>query len=548
MEFFQAIDRTAGRKVIFLLALFLLSFIFRFPTLFNDFYDVDELSAIVQTHEYMAGDVPGVDFKESKLLLYHLIFKISYVLCPENGWVIVHFINIIIVFLTAFFVYLIGKSLYDFRTGALASIFYAVFISSFNRHFMATNGEVVFNLPLAAGLYYFIIFLKTAGSKRYAALLLSFVMGAAAAYVKFHGMIFFIFLAVFFLLYYPYFLRKINHRYISFISGILFAAILLLIFDYFYKDWFASRVLADAGKKIFYAVAKSTDPFYFLYRFIHRQGMLLLWHMTAWVPAFIFLIRFARNSSREKTIEESAVVIFFLFTYSMAFAGLARLYFHYFMICYPALCVLASAAINRIETGKIIFFKKRIMILIMIPSIFFLSWNTKDIIIKHFYPSSFYNEGKFLYWTRAVLVGTFNDYLLPDASLLGTCEYIKQITKPEDRIFVWGDGPVIYYFSGRRVGAYHMWPKTSVIRINTLYEEGTEKSLAKARKEENKFIKVLDKKTPILFLDTSENGFSSFTFKLTPIVETYVKEHYDFLKEIDKIKIYILKEPEQRKE
>ena len=541
MELFTTIDKMAGRKTIFLLVLFLLSFVFRFPTLFNDFYDVDELSAIVQTHEYLAGDVPGVDFKESKLPLYHLIFKFSYSLSSGKGWVIAHFINIIIVFLTAFFIYLIGSKLYNFRTGALASILYAVLISSFNRHFMATNGEVIFNLPLAAGLYFFILFFKSGGLRKYSALLLSFAMGIAAANVKFHGLIFFIFLTVFAVFYYPYYMKKINVRYIIILSGILLLVVMVFFIDYIFKNYFAASLLAKAQTKIFYAIAKGTDPLYFIYRFVHRQGMLALWHMVVWVPASIFLINFFKNKFREASIEESAVVIFYIFTYLMVFAGIARLYFHYFMISYPAMCVLASAAINNFEIKRIIFIKKKLVILIMIPALFFLAWNTKDVIIKHFYPSAFYNEGKILYWTRAVLAGSFNDYLLPDASLIGTCGYIKKITGPEDRISVWGDGPAIYYFSGRRVGIYNIWPKTRIIKINRLYKKGSEESVRDARINEKQLIDVMNKKRPVLFVDTSENGFSGFYYKMTPLVEAYVKEHYDFIKELDKIKIYRLK-------
>ena len=140
MKFISLINNLENKKYLFLLFLFIVTFLFRLPTLFNDYYDADELAAIVQTYEYLAGDIPGVDFHESKLPLYHAIFKLSYSLSYENGYVIVHLITILIVFLTSFFIYLLGFKLHSYRAGILGALFYSILISSFNRHFMATNG------------------------------------------------------------------------------------------------------------------------------------------------------------------------------------------------------------------------------------------------------------------------------------------------------------------------------------------------------------------------------------------------------------------------
>jgi len=180
----ERLESFSRKRVAFLALLFAVTALLRLPTLFNDFYDVDELAAIVQTWEYMAGDVPGVDFAESKLPLYHAIFKLSYRLWPEKGWVVVHAFTILIVYLTALFLFLAGRAIRGPGAGALAALFYAVFISSFNRHFMATNGEIVYNLPLAGGLYFFILFLKGAGAMRHLHLALTAVMAFAAARVK----------------------------------------------------------------------------------------------------------------------------------------------------------------------------------------------------------------------------------------------------------------------------------------------------------------------------------------------------------------------------
>ena len=200
-----------------------------------------------------------------------------------------------------------------------------------------------------------------------------------------------------------------------------------------------------------------------------------------------------------------------------------------------------SIFVNNINLKIVKKVQNKFTILLLIPAVFFFAWNIKDVIIKHFFPQAFYQEGKALYWTRAVLVGTFNDYLLPDASYKNACEYIQTITKPGDRIFVWGDGPSLYYFSNRRMGISHLWPKTGIITITDLYEKGDQESIINAEQMERDFISMIKKKKPVLFIDTSENGLSTFYYKVTPLVEKYIKSNYYFIKEVDKIKIYRIK-------
>jgi hypothetical protein len=153
------IDKLNNRNRYVLGLIFLTVLILRAPALFNDFYDVDELAAITQTRDYLAGYIPGADFVESKNFLYHTIFKGAYTISPDHGWVIVHFITMLIIFLTSVFIFFIGKKINGFKTGALAGLFYAALVSSFNRYFMATNGEVVYNLFLAAGLYFIVSYI-----------------------------------------------------------------------------------------------------------------------------------------------------------------------------------------------------------------------------------------------------------------------------------------------------------------------------------------------------------------------------------------------------
>jgi hypothetical protein len=544
MTLLSRITSLENKKHIFLILLFAAAFFFRLPTLFNDYYDVDELSAIVQTHEYMAGDIPGKDFIESKLPLYHAVFKAAYAIDPQNGWMLVHVFTILIVFLTALFIFLAGNKIDGFKTGAIASLFYAVFISSFNRHFMATNGEIVYNLPVAAGFFFFILFLddRRKAMQKFVFLLASILMGLCAIYVKFHGIILYIFLVIMFLIYIPYYKNKFTLKYLSLLLSVFIGFLAIAVVDYFSARMFAPGLASETAGMIAYASGQGFNPVFFIVKYVHRQLMPALWHFAVWIPAFAAVFLFAKKRFKLDSLPVSAAVILFILSYLMIFAGASRLYFHYFMTCYPALCIVGAYIILKTDFRLINKIRDKFTVLFLIPAVFFFAWNVKDIIIKHIFPQAFYNEGKALYWTRAVLIGTFNDYLLPEASYRDAATYIKSVTNPGDRIFVWGDGPYLYYFSGRKMGTMHLWPKTWIIGLTALYNKSDIESNKAAEESEKGFIdENLKKKKPVLIIDTSENGLSTFNYKVTPLIEKYIKNNYYFINEVDKMKIYRIK-------
>ncbi len=541
MAFSRLINELEKNKKLFILLLFGAILLLRLPTLFNDYWDVDVLATIAQTKEFLAGGVPGTDFSENKHFLYHLIFKGAYSLTQDYGWVIVHASTILIVFLTSVFLYLTCKKLKNQRAGIIAALFYGVLISSFNRQFMATNGEIVYNLPIAMGLFAIVSMLVSSGRSR----LIWFAAAAISAFlafgIKFQGLIFAIFIAVLIFLYIPYYYKGIKTS--LFIAG---AAAAFLLFDFFVTGLAAPRIweALDLPAKFSYSAAevRGFSIFDLFIRYIHRQGMLVLWHGVLWIPAATYAFRFIRKGFRSSTPAESSVAVFFLVSYALIFAGGARMYFHYFMVPYTAGAVLAGFVLT--DSSLLQRYGKKAGTLLLIPAAFFLAWNVKDIAIKHFAPGCFHNEGPFLYWTRAVLVGTFDDYLLPHSDYAEAVNFIKQNSEPEDRIFVWGDGPYLYYFSGRRMGAYTLWPKNTLHRISTGLKSENTAEVQKAEEEQSLFLSRLKNKMPLLFVDTSGNGLSTFSIALkdVPEINSFVMNKYRLIGNENKMRIFKLKD------
>ncbi len=537
------------KEPLFLFFLFLASALFRLPTLFNDYYDADELAAIVQTKEYLAGYIPGVDFTESKLPLYHAIFKFSYYLNAAYGWVIVHAITILFVFLTAAAVYYTGKLLRDRRTGITASLLYAVLISSFNRHFMATNGEIIYNLPIAAGFLFFLIFIKYRPLKlRIISAVIVALSAFAAMKVKVHGSILLIFILFFIFFYLPYYKRILRRMVLPYV-GLAAAALALTAFDFYVTKKFAPGIVKNIGELLFYASSgRSSNPLNLVAIYSYKQLTIGLWHVVLWVPAAIYAAGFIRNGFRRDTVEESAVALFAVVTFLMVFAGGARLYYHYFMTSYPYLCVIAAMALVSSDNSAVRRLRDNFTVAVLIPGLFFLCWNFKDIYIKYFNQDLFYNEPAAAFWFRAVAVSSMDDYLLPNGSYRNTVDYIKKNTSPADTIFVWGDGPHLYYFSDRRIAVTHVWPKGTAIHIEDLYKSGKPESVFGAVAEQTGFVRTMEKKKPVLFIDTSPKGlfrsvtrlgnFARFPYEVPPVMRNYLDSHYALETVVDDFKIY----------
>ncbi|HEY1406661.1 MAG TPA: hypothetical protein VF857_08640, partial [Spirochaetota bacterium] len=100
----------------------------------------------------------------------------------------------------------------------------------------------------------------------------------------------------------------------------------------------------------------------------------------------------------------------------------------------------------------------------------------------------------------------------------------------------------------RRIAIYHVWPKNTAIRIQNLYDTDTPQSLAEARNWETDFIRMIEKRSPELIIDTSPKGlflgvtkfgdFAKYPYPLPPVMREYILTHYTKASVIDDFTIY----------
>ena len=532
----------------YLILIVLSAFLLRIPAYFNDYYDVDELSAIVQTKQYYSGLTPGIDFKESKHPLFHALFKVSYGINQEYGWVILHILVSLIVALTGAVIYRTTKEITDkSETAFAAGILYTVMICSFNRYFIATNGEIIYNLPVSVGALSIVLFLKTEKVfNKIIYLLLLASSSAISAGVKFHGLIISIIAVLFFVVILPLREGKINRKYAITMLSFLSAFIAIFAADYFIFEIFSHKVITDISSKIRYAtLVYGLEPLSMISKFLHRQGLLTIWHPLIWISFFAFTISFFKNRVFFKTEKKRLfIIVSAIITYLMDFAGGKRLYFHYFMTSYPFICIVSSIYIEEGRNKLSFFFKKHFKKFLLIPAFFFFLFNVKDAVIKHAAPELFIFESKASYYFRLIALGTTNDYLMPDKLYFNLIEYIKTKSNKEDKIFVWGDGAYIYYFSNRLPAAYHMWPKGTIVEITSAYQSQNTAKIQRAINREKEIIYYIEKYNAELFIDTSEaatsklGSISPFSYEITPLIKDYLKSNFIFETEVNKFKIY----------
>ena len=89
-----------------------------------------------------------------------------------------------------------------------------------------------------------------------------------------------------------------------------------------------------------------------------------------------------------------------------------------------------------------------------------------------------------------------------------------------------------------------MWPKGTIVDITSAYESKNAAKIANAVNREKYIINYIKKYDAEIFIDTSDaatsktGSLSPFTYKISPLVNEYLKSNFIFETEIDKFKIY----------
>lgn len=488
-KFWEFIQKSEKWKI--MLFVFSGAFLLRLPTVFMDFVHID----VVTTYLLVKRDLAGLAFNPNKGWLYHYLYKYSVLLFGDTP-ASFHFTGIMFLLATMGFIYLLGKKIYNDRAGLIAAMFYGFMISSFNTEYLATNGEVIYNLFFTASFFFFYLVFQEKKFFYIIPLLGSVVSGlfvkqfvtlyAPAALLCFLALV---------MPLWRFKTKKTLKKYyiitVIIIAVILAGAVL---------DWNFSRIIFTEyvrgqviGMKN-YVANRGFDPLLIIGKLLWRGFHFTLYHSIIWIPGIITITRYFKSGDKDE--KQGYLVFITIFLFASVFMGGARLSVHYFIPVLPVISILSSSYVLKLVTEQ-----KRVKLLFRIfaiPVLFFFAWNLKDVYIRHFNPDLKHNESSAMFLFRAVVIGSQGEYLLPHKSVIPAIDYLKNNTEKNAKIMIWPMGTEVAYFSGRETVEDRYWYNETALYAIVRNEKGHTNEL---KAYEDGFIGMINRYRPDCFVD-----------------------------------------------
>jgi 4-amino-4-deoxy-L-arabinose transferase-like glycosyltransferase len=408
--------------IAFLILLFI-TFLFSFPYL-NVGLERDEGSYFLIASKILRGSVPYKDITENKpIALYFFLTLPAYLL---GNWINgLRVFGFIIIALTAFIIFLIGKKLIDIEFGFL-SAFIFIFLQLFTPRML---GFLILSETISNLFVVLVVYLVLSKKLSPTIIFLIGLLSSVAFLIRQTSL----FLVIIIPIYIYYNRRKQKFNFIwYFLSGITLIIAIFVIY------LFLNSALEDAFYHTFLSMSDPYGP----YATYDIEGGSLT--STKFYALFYFIfdklaitVLMLIGVMNLKNIKDKFILLWFLV--SLIFAQISpSIYLHYYIITLPALSLLVGIGCTRIlEFGKIFYKNKNIYYLFTLISIVALA----ILLIAQFsyfapYPIFAMNGGK-----AYVDTFSYNDEIALTNMLKNTSE--------DERIFVFPAEPQVYYLTGK---------------------------------------------------------------------------------------------------
>lgn len=415
----------------------LLSLILSVHGLWVPFYNNDELTNAIYARFINQGELSLKDFLGSTYFLTHYLYVWVYRFVDANTLIPFHVVHAFWKVFTVLALYWAGKSLDGERTGIFAALFYCVFSTCFmSKDFHTPSSESLSLLPaaLCAGFVFRavetqrIVFYFVAGVFAALATLFKVPMGVIIVAVNImlltrgHG-----------------FFKKAFLVNAGFLLAFFFPAALVTPFG----EGF--RLIAQKMSETNTVYIQSYEGFAFLYWFLKyliRTALVLGSCLVLTVFAF-FAMRMVFRFTRKR--RDYWHKLFFLFVWCVLLWFTVtigkRVFYHYFVFLLAPLSLLAGTGIKRFDLWLRVVQKKQRDGGVLLGFMGFVR--------------------RYMAWFMALpavlffVEGSFN-YSLKRPDVDGAIRYIQKATEPDERIYVWGYVPSLYFY-GRLPATVHFW-------------------------------------------------------------------------------------------
>src|SRR5213080_3151329 len=396
------------------LGIILLTVAIRLPSLLHPQpIDSEEMYSVV-ANEIVNGGRPYIDAIERKPPLlfwtYAAIFKVA----GEFNWKALHVVALVWTLCAMAGLYLVGRELFDRKTGLIAAFFYGVFQPWLTWKNLSFDSEMQMNLPI---IWAWAIAFRRSSSRLRPELFAAGVLLGAAFLLKQPAAIAAVPLGIYLLL--PSYrasrsLPRINSIIQAAMLTAGFFAVLGLATIVLWKQ----RILHDA---FYWTIADHDVPHVFW-----QKGIVItLTFLGACLPLVTGAIMACRDKNEiwaGKTAERTALLGLLVASAIGAAAG-ARFYPHYYVQLIPPLALLAAPYYSRLWSRTI-----QPPYWLLRPKITY-AWLVLTVILF-----------SILHWTALA------SRRVPSQA----GQYLFSHSVPEDRIFVWGQSPEIYLDAHRR--------------------------------------------------------------------------------------------------
>lgn len=400
------------------------------PTLWVPFYKVDELTNALYARLIINGDVGLKDFLGSTYFLTHYLYVFIFKIIDNSSLMPMHALHGLWKCGTITGLYLAGSQMRDKKTGLWAALFYTVYNFCFmSKDFHTPSAESFSLFPASFVAYFLFRAMKENNLHLYFAC--GFCVGIATLFKAPMGITLLALNAVF--------VFKTEKRIQA-----LIAINSAFILSYFSPALFYTNPLEGIKliiDKLTYTqtgyVAFHQDSFiYWGTKFILRT--LLVFASTlgiSYLACYAIRLLFTGRRSTH-WIHIWFLSLWTLFLWYDATLG-KRVFYYYFKFLLVPLPLLAAYCLTTLTEHKkksfsytvAHFIKHYIVLFMAIPLV------------------GFSVEGATNFSTRAVIPFDFNPAI----------NYIKEQTKPGDRIYVWGYIPQIYFYSNRLPATSYFW-------------------------------------------------------------------------------------------
>lgn len=511
-----------------ILASLLLNLILRLPTLWIHILDIDEAIWAICGRMLLEGYIPYIDFVDNKPIGIMAYMAAIFKVFGSYNLLYVHLVTIIVTTATAVIIFLTARQISNSKASAFACLLYSLFMTAYIPKVISTNIETLMNLPLSLAVFFLILSYRKHTSK------LMFFSGfslAVACLFKYQSGVVGILITTAILFKPPHrrtnenFLLSIIKSFTYFSIGIFIPVLVNVLYLYSCKSLNEFLLWTITDSMTYIKAGSST--LHLGKKVAIRFGTFLFAALPLWTLAIKQIAaRIQKGSERETLWYEWIIIFWFLISTLAVFTGW-RLYGHYFLLWLPALSILAGKKLDALWNKWSVKNYGRSMKIFTISGIAIL-------IVGSLLPRYFLN-------TVNRMVGEDNPF-----DYIPIAKAVTEGSSPDDKIFVWGHAPAVYYFSKRNPAS--RFPASNWLTGRCALPgnpEGIDLGKFLVPGVWKLWLEDMEKNKPAYIIDTAPAALHDSQFYPIENYKTlsdYIKKYYVFEKEVNKNIFYRRKE------